>query len=212
MAGFCSLCGAKLGAPAATCPSCGAPVIPAAGGGAAPAPPVRPQKKGLSALAIVLIVLGSLAVIGIGIVSVGAWFISRAVDVDRETGEVSVKMGGAAMTMRQTSEVDEEEIGVPIFPGAWPQAVTDVEMPGGLGTSRMWMFFAPASREEVAAFYRRQLAAHSPTERTLMGTTQFEFRVGPGDGRDRDKFTVSVDRRGGQSAITIIRERRAREE
>ena len=78
---FCTTCGTN--ATGAFCPSCGRPVL-ASGGGTAAAPPPQyapqqqyapPPRKGMSTLAIVLLVIGSLFLVGIIAVAGVSYFV-----------------------------------------------------------------------------------------------------------------------------------------
>jgi hypothetical protein len=204
----CTLCGAPLNPGANFCPSCGGPVAGIAPGAPPAAPgaagfPATPKKKGLSGLAIVLIVIGVAFVLGGVALGIGAWWIAKQVDFDSETGAFSMQVGDNKMTLRPTSDIDPEEVGVPIYPGATAAMEGEMQLSGGQGEMWMWVFRTNDPAERVVEFYRAALAEFSPSEAVQVRTTRFTYSVR--DGEETHNVEVRVEPRIRQTQLMIAR-------
>jgi hypothetical protein len=208
MAQHCTLCGAPLNPGANFCPSCGGPVTGLAPGAppavpGVPGAPAAPKKKGLSGLAIVLIVIGVAFVIGVVALGIGAWWIAKQVDFDTETGAFSMQVGDTKMTMRPTSHIDPEEVGVPIYPGASAAMEGEMQLPGGQGQMWMWVFRTNDPAERVVEFYREALAEFGPSESAQFRIKRFAYSVQ--DGEETHNIEVRVEPQIGQTQLMIAR-------
>lgn len=208
MGQHCALCGAPLNPGANFCPSCGGPVagaapgVPPAAPGAAGFPPA-PKKKGLSGLAIVLIVVGVAFVLGVVALGIGAWWIAKQVDFDSETGAFTMQVGDNKMTLRPTSYIDPNEVGVPVYPGAAAAMEGEMQLSGGQGEMWMWVFRTNDPTERVAEFYREALAEFSPSEAAQFRITRFTYSVQAGE--ETHNVEVRVEPKVGQTQVMIAR-------
>jgi len=161
---FCTKCGAKM-----------APVATAGGAAAAPAP--QPAKSnGGGALKIILIVLGVIAVLGIGAVVVGGLFVKKMVTDSVKTdstGKVtSVNIGGTKIEALKDPRLVAEKLGVEIFPGARPQqqGASSVSI-GGVSTTHA-QFICDAPVDDVFNFYKEKYpdanTAENDSDKTLI--------------------------------------------
>jgi len=134
------------------------PLQPAAASPPAPYRPLvaPPAKKGSSALKIVLIIVGiffGLGLLAAGVIGYGVYKVVH-----------SVHMADSSQP------VTERELGVPIYPGAAQ----------GKGAMRMTLagkamttanFLTPDSKEQVIAFYQRNIGPVTSSSTTSFGTT-----------------------------------------
>jgi hypothetical protein len=123
------------------------PVPPPA---SAPAP-----KSGLSALKVILIIVGILAglgIIGAGIVGYGIYRVAKSVHKDAN-GEITINTPKGAITENPNETMTASDLGIAIYPGATQ----------GKGSLRMTIagksmvtanFLTPDSPDKVMAFYK----------------------------------------------------------
>lgn len=145
---FCGKCGKPIEAGGKFCPSCGATVQspaqsvppppmtspqqpsqpqwtpPAYTAPGQPVPPPQQQKSG-GALKVILIVLGIIVILIVVVVVGAGLFIKKAVldNVSVKEGpggkaEVSINTPGGQIKLNSRTEITEEKLGVPIYPGA----------------------------------------------------------------------------------------------
>lgn len=190
MAQFCGKCGTAIQPGSKFCPSCGAlasvPVQPAAPSPpppmagppqqqyappayAAPGQPVPPRKSG-GALKVILIAVGVIVIlIVIGIVGVGL-FIKKAVldNVSVKEGpggktEVTLNTPTGKLKIDSKSEITEEKLGVPIYPGARAEeGAGSISFSGEgdkSGTFGGASFTTTDSIDKVVEFYKSRLGS-----------------------------------------------------
>ncbi len=163
-----------------------------------------PPKRSSTALKVVLITLGLLvilfvtAVVGIGI------FLKRAaenISVKEGPGgqpELNIKTPGGDLNISAKGEVSEEQLGVPIYPGAKAdESGGSFSISGaskeGKGSFSAVTFTTTDSLDEVVAFYKGELAAEI--------TNTFESSSG---GNRTVVLTVKME--NGSKNISIIDE------
>jgi hypothetical protein len=186
MAMFCGKCGTAIQPGSKFCGSCGAlsPQLPVP---AAPAPPqpsphwtppaqagpgqpmaAPPPVKSGGALKVVLIILAGFVVLVVIVVVAAGLFIRKTVldNVSVKEGpggkaEVSINTPGGQINLNAKTEITEEKLGVPIYPGA--QAIegagtltfTGADSKGGsIGGAA---FTTSDSLEKVVDFYKSRL-------------------------------------------------------
>lgn len=181
MASFCAKCGAEIPPDKQSCTSCGA--------AAAPQPAIAPAKSG-SCLKIglivvaVLVVLGLLAVAGIGYV---AWRVKKAVNVETgangqmtlntPNGKVNITGNGGQMTMQtpdgkvdlnSTQTYTAADLGTDIYPGA--QSVKGgMKMESPTSSMVTGIFVTSDSKDQVVTFYKNKFGGSASTFDTSEG-------------------------------------------
>jgi zinc-ribbon domain len=144
---FCNSCGATLGAGAKFCNQCGAAVT---GGVSAPVAPSPPAGRS-SALKIVLIVIGVLAIVGILSVATMTFVglrIAKRSHVSREGDQVKVETPFGTVESSQDPEKAASNLGVDIYPGA------EVQKEGASSATFGGMHTAAASFESTDSLDR----------------------------------------------------------
>ncbi len=237
MAIYCANCGNQIREGAKFCQSCGAPAAQVSEAttrstfsppaspyqpppGSYPAPSYEapsagaPPKRSSTALKVVLITFGIFivlfvtAVIGIGI------FIKRAaenISVKEGPGgqaEVNIKTPGGDLNISAKGEVSEEQLGVPIYPGAKADESSGSFSISGASKEGRGSFSAVTltttdSLDEVVAFYKEALAneitntveSSSGGNRTVVLTVKME---------NASKNISIIDEGKGVTKIAII--------
>jgi hypothetical protein len=148
-AGFCPSCGAPIGAETATSqpPSATNPPPPNVYAPPATAYPVVPPKSSGGALKIVLIVI---AVVGLGILAVG---------ILGFVGYRAMHAAGNSISMGQSADVTEADLGVSVYPGAVrnPNGGMRIKTSSNLMVSALYTTGDPAS--SVLTYYQGQLGS-----------------------------------------------------
>ena len=202
MASFCGKCGAQLSADTKFCGSCGTPTdarssTPAQAG---QVPVGAPKSTG--ALKVVLIIVG--VFVGLGVLSVaalvfGAWRISKNIHVDRANGGVTITTPQGKITTQQApTQVTEEEVGAPLYPGA-ETAEGSYKVSGGDGSmGAAYSFKTNDSVQQVVAFYRDKFGPQATVmespEGAMIASKQSE----------RESFVVNVARDAKDGRTTIL--------
>lgn len=199
MAAFCMKCGAALVEGATSCSACGA----AAGAAAAAAAPAA--KKGPNVVMIVLIIVGVLVVIGGVVVVSGLWFASRVVsnvEVDGSGEAVRVRTPAGTVSVGGAAAVSEDDLGVPLYPGAnhKPEGSWTVET--GEGRSGYYLFTTGDRPAEVVAFYREKLG-----DRISSVFESGEGAIISVDVKDNSGVVITVGTDEGKTSIAIHRNR-----
>ncbi len=156
-----------------------------------PHPPVppAPPRTGSNVLAIVLLVLALIVLVSVVTVWTGLRFLSRSVQVHVNDGrsdkkEVSIQTPVGSLEVRK--DVDEAQLGLPIYPGAkrlkdHDTATVKMEF-GGEENVRVVVakFETSDPIEKVRNFYRERVGGEATkfTEKDSEGKTVFEIKRG----------------------------------
>ncbi len=199
---FCTSCGATIADHAQFCTSCGAksaaPVSP--GGGAAAAPAPASQGSG-NALKIILIVIGSVVLIGILATAAVTIFIGKkihdaGVGVVEKEGEAKISLPGVNIETTQDEGKVAKDLGIDLYPGATMAQGAGAMQFGNMSATNA-VFETDDSPEQVAAFYRERLPGAHYT--AAQGTHTIIGREGD------DMITVHVEQQDGKTRITLAR-------
>ena len=140
-----------------------------------------PRKSNLGK--IILITMAVILLL-VGVVSVGAFFAIRravhnVVQVERDgsgNDSVAIRAPGGSVRIAQNSAVTEEELGVPIYPGATASKDGSVSISGTGGGKSGFVgvatFKTGDSVDTVADFYRERL----PKDTNIVDSTKFGNR------------------------------------
>lgn len=201
MAAFCTKCGAALAEGAASCAACGAPAgAPAATPAAAPA-----ARKGPNVVMIVLIIVGVLVVVGGAVVISGLWFASRVVsnvEVDRGGEAVRVRTPAGTVSVGGAAAVSEEDLGVPLYPGADHRAEGSWTAETSEGRSGYYLFTTSDRPAQVIAFYREKLGS-----RIASVFESGEGAIISADVQDNSGIVITIGTDEGKTTIAIHRAR-----
>ena len=153
-----------------------------------PYPPViyPPQKKGPSALKIVLIVVGifvGLALIGVGLLSYGVYKVAKS----------------SNMTVN-TQPVSASDMGVALYPGAEQKANVRMTIAGENMLTAT--FLSSDSKDQVVAFYKSSLGPSAQAQ-TIFNETQFMLDKGAGESVTV-KISSATGLQGGKTQIVIV--------
>lgn len=157
---FCNSCGTTLAQGTNFCSKCGKPITPGAAAPAAtsagvPAPP--PSTSGSSALKVVLIVIGSLILVGVlcvAALTVVGLRIAKHSRVSQNGDNVKVETPFGTMETSKDPDKAAQDLGVDIYPGA------QVQKDGASSATFGGMHTVTASFEssdpadKVCSFYR----------------------------------------------------------
>jgi hypothetical protein len=154
---FCNSCGAALTDGTKFCNKCGAATAaPPAPGMTAP-PPGPPPTGGSSALKIILIIIA--VVIGLGILSVGAfsffvYHIAKSSHVTQEGDHVKAETPFGSFESSADPEQTAKDLGVDVYPGA--QALKNGSASVSLGSMHTVAanFESSDSLDKVCSFYK----------------------------------------------------------
>jgi hypothetical protein len=199
-------CGAALAEGATSCPACGAPAgASGATPAAAPVAAAPAVKKGPNVVMIVLIVVGVLVVIGGVVVASGVWFASRVVnnvEVDGSGEAVRVRTPAGTVSVGGAAAVSEDELGVPLYPGANHKPEGSWTMETAEGRSGYYLFTTGDRPAEVVAFYREKLG-----DRITSVFESGEGAVLSVDVKDSSGIVITVGTDEGKTSIAINRNR-----
>jgi len=193
MANFCTRCGKPLAAGSSVCPTCGSP------------PPAQTRKSGagMKILLVLVILVGAAFVIGAIGMAFGVWSISRQVAVDSSSGQLQISTPGGQITVGEKIPVTENELGVPIYPGA-EQTEGGMQVKSAKGVSGTYVFRTSDPPEKVLAFYREKLQDRDANFIEAAGSGMIT------GGKDRENgFLIAVAREenDGKTVISITRGR-----
>jgi hypothetical protein len=155
---FCAACGTPAGAIAA---------VPSAVQPAAP----PPQSSG-SALKIILIILA--IVVGLGIVSAGAfgffvWRVAHSIHVASDGSEVTLNTPQGKISTNHAENFTSSDLGTDIYPGAEPgKGGMRMSLPTGSMVSAVYL--TSDSRDKVLAFYKSQFGSNAAAFDTASGS------------------------------------------
>jgi len=209
MAAFCTNCGAALTSSVGFCPSCGTPIAaaPAAPVQAAP-PPVAsyptmpPPKSSSSVLKIVLIVIAvvvGLGVLGIGTLAFIGWRVAKSASVTSNgNGGVSVSVpGGGSITTGTASTLTEQDLGVPLYPGASLDTAGSSTIVRGTSKVVQAAYWTSDPVSSVTAFYQSKLGS-GLNVMGLGGETIMNY------GSGNNTVTMMVDSESGKTKVNVI--------
>jgi hypothetical protein len=170
MANVCAGCGAALTPDMQSCSSCGAAVV---------AQPIiaPPAKSGGGALKIILIVVGiifTLGILGLGVIGFIGYRIAKSTHIDAN-GRVTMNTPMGTVTTTPVDNLSAAELGVEIYPGALStHGSMRMEMPNGSGVTGA--FLTSDSPAQVLAFYKDKLGS-AATVRSLFGNTTLRLKI-----------------------------------
>jgi hypothetical protein len=133
--------------------------------GMPPAAAPAPSQSGSSALKIILIVVGVLVVLVmlvVGVIGYGVWRVSRAVHLNRATGETTITTPNGTFSSNSSQKFTSDDLGTDIYPGATPaRGGMRLTLPTGPMVSAT--FTTPDSKEKVIAFYKNRFGSQATT-------------------------------------------------
>ena len=186
MADVCAKCGVPLESSTGSCPTCGTPIA------SQPAPPlpaaaVKKSGRVWKIVLIVLAVLFGLGVLGVGTIGYLGW---RAM----HSGNVS---------MGQTANVSEADLGVSIYPGAVPhtKSASRMKFSGMQSVSAMYTTGDPASA--VLNYYQEKLGPNATTT-DRNGTTVLTVTSAAGNMKDSVIISVTPGAQAGGATQILI--------
>lgn len=199
---FCNSCGAQLADGTKFCSKCGAAVtgVPAAAvQPIAPGPP--PSQGSSSALKIILIIVGSIVLIGIlGMVTCGI-VIHRAIKsakVSQRGDNVKVETPFGSMETNNDPQKVVDELGVDIYPGAQVQKAGTAAVSFGSLHTITAIFESNDAVGRVCDFYRSKFPGAN-----VASSDQNQCSIvsgGPGN-----STTISVQSSGDGSRFTVVK-------
>jgi hypothetical protein len=135
--------------------------------------PIAVQSKsgGGGALKIILIVVAVLVVLVmmvVGVIGYGVWRFSRAVHVNRATGETTINTPGGTFSANTTEKFTADELGTDIYPGAQP-AKGGLRMTLPTGPVVAANFLSSDSKDQVVSFYKNKFGSQAMTMDTSDG-------------------------------------------
>jgi hypothetical protein len=174
-----------------------------------PPPAATPNQSGSSALKIILIVVGVLVVLVmlvVGVIGYGVWRVSRAVHLNRATGETTITTPNGTFSSNSSQKFTADDLGTDIYPGATPaRGGMRLTLPTGPMVSAT--FTTPDSKEKVIAFYKNRFGSQATTMDTddgailtvnkskqdtvMMTITQ---KPGQADGNTRIRIVHTINR------------------
>ncbi|MBS1852113.1 MAG: zinc ribbon domain-containing protein [Acidobacteria bacterium] len=196
---FCNSCGATLETGTKFCSKCGAAVPLTA---ATAPPPV--QGQGSSALKIILMVVGALAllfVLGLGAVGFFAWRVAKHSKVENRNGSVHVETPLGTVDSNQDPEEIAQTIGIELYPGARIVKGSAASVTLGSMHTASVALETDDPAEKVAEFYREQL----PTA-NFSGSQNGPYTIVSGD--THNAVTVTILPSGGSTKIQIAKVKR----
>lgn len=131
----------------------------------APSQPLAAQPKagGSSALKIILIIVAVFVVLimmVVGVIGYGVWRVSRAVHVNRSTGETTINTPGGTFSSNPSQKFTADELGTDIYPGA-QTAKGGLRMTLPTGPVVSANFLTSDSKDQVVAFYKERFGGQA---------------------------------------------------
>jgi hypothetical protein len=202
---FCNSCGAALNAGTQFCNKCGAAVAAppiAAIPMAAPLPPAQPAGGGSSALKIILIVIA--IIVGLGIISVGAFsfFVYRVAKSARDKVHVtqegdSVKIDSPIGSISaNNSEQATKDLGVDVYPGSQAQKNGNASMTFGNVHTVTASYESSDSLDKVCTFYKSKFP-------NAMTTTSDQNQCTIISNTQNGMITINLEANGDATKIQI---------
>jgi archaellum component FlaG (FlaF/FlaG flagellin family) len=194
---FCTKCGAAMAGAVAT-PA--AATVPQGGAGA-PTLGAPPQKKGTSALKIILMIVGVVFLLGatvVGVVIYGAYRVAESVKMEQSGSGARVETPFGSVETDKDPKAAAKTIGVEIYPGATPvnEGSSSVTM-GDLEATTL-ILESSDPPQKVFEFYKAQFP-HA----TMTSSDGDQHTIMSGD-KD-DIVTVVITEESGKTRITINR-------
>jgi hypothetical protein len=177
-----------------------------------PAPP-QPPRAGSNIVAIVLLVLALIVLVSGITVWTGLRFFSHNLRLQVEEGvggnkEVSIKIpGGKIGSIEVQHDVNEDSLGLPIYPGATrvkdkDSATVNLGFGGEAGVRILAAKFETSdSLQDVKAFYKARLGSEVTkfTDEGSNGKTTFEIKTG------RQEKVVALEAGENKTLIQLVR-------
>ena len=198
---FCNACGAQLADGTKFCSKCGAMVTgnSVAAQPIAPGPP--PSAGSSSALKVILIIIGSIVLLGIlGMVTCGIVIhrIAKSARVSQKGDNVKVETPFGSVETNNDPQKVADELGIDIYPGAQVQKNGTASVSFGSLRTVTAIFESSDSVDKVCDFYRSKFPGAN-----VANSDQNQCSIvsgGPGN-----STTVSVQSSGDGSRFTIVR-------
>lgn len=124
------------------------------------------------------------------------------VEMDMKEGKITME-GPEGEKMTFGGEIDDSELGIPVYPGAEPMkgASSRMEMDGKVSLSKS--FVTPDSVDEVADWYESQLSGMEQYAKIAMGDEMTTFSVQP---EEEVQNSVMITKNGdGKTMVSISR-------
>jgi hypothetical protein len=125
----------------------------------------QPKAGGSGALKIILIIIAVfafLAMMVVGVIGYGVWRVSRAVHVNRSTGETTISTSSGTFSANTSPKFTPDELGTDIYPGAQPgKGGLRMTLPTGPVVSAS--FLTSDSKDQVIAFYKNKFGSQAMT-------------------------------------------------
>jgi len=174
-----------------------------------PAPP-QPPRSGSNIVAIALLVLALIVLVSGIAVWTGLKFLSNNLHmqvVEKGGGKKEVSINTPVGSIDVRHEVNENNLGLPIYPGATQvkdedSATVDLGFGGEAGVHILAAKFETSdSLESVKAFYKARLGSEisKTTDHGSGGKTTFEIK-----NEDRERV-VALESAGGKTQIKLVR-------
>ena len=199
---FCNSCGAQLAEGTNFCSKCGAAATGTPGGMPKPIAPGPPPSSGsVSALKIVLMIVGVVVFIGIlGMVTCGI-IVHRAIKsakFSQKGDNVKVETPFGSVETSNDPQKVADELGVEIYPGAQVQKAGTASVTFGSLHTVTGIFESTDSVDKVCDFYRTKF----PNANVQSSDQTHCTIVSGGQG---NSTTVTVDSSGDGSKLTIVK-------
>jgi hypothetical protein len=198
---FCNSCGAPLTAGTSFCNKCGT----ASSGPSAPiftsAPPPPLPSTGPSALKIILIVIAviiSLGILGLGSLAFIGWRIAKSAHVTQEGDHVKVETPFGSMETSKDPAQVAKDLGLDIYPGAQIQKNGTATVTFGNMHTVAASFESSDPVDQICSFYKAKLP-------TASVTTSDEKRctIVSNSNDQKNMITVNVQASGNISKLQI---------
>jgi len=198
---FCNSCGAQFADGTKFCSKCGAAFtgVPTSSQPIAPGPP--PSKGGSGALKIILIIIGSIFLIGmLGMVTCGI-VLHRAIKsakISQKGDNVKVETPFGSMESTNDPEKVADELGVDIYPGAQVQKAGTAAVTFGSLHTVTAIFESNDSVDKLCDFYRSKFPSAN-----VSSSDQNRCSIISGD--NFNSTTITVEPNGDGSRLSIVR-------
>jgi len=198
---FCNSCGAQFADGTKFCSKCGAAFtgVPTSSQPIAPGPP--PSKGGSGALKIILIIIGSIFLIGmLGMVTCGI-VLHRAIKsakISQKGDNVKVETPFGSMESTNDPEKVADELGVDIYPGAQVQKAGTAAVTFGSLHTVTAIFESNDSVDKLCDFYRSKFPSAN-----VSSSDQNRCSIISGD--NLNSTTITVEPNGDGSRLSIVR-------
>jgi hypothetical protein len=172
------------------------PVSTPSQGTVVPPQPAAPVKSGgSSALKIILIIVAVFVVLVLmvaGVIGYGVWRVSRAVHVNRATGETTINTPSGTFSANSAQKFTAGELGTDLYPGAEPAKSGSLKMNLPTGAMVSAVFLTTDSKDKVLDFYKSKLGS---------GATSMDFgnnAILTSKKSEHEQVTVTVSQEANQ--------------